>query len=310
MVDAHFREAIEQINEKIAVMDGCDSSDSLRGVEGQVAKIYFASFDALILKQKQDFFMLERTRRPPLDKMNALLSFLYTVLANDVQSALEMVGLDPYVGFLHADRPGRASLALDIMEELRPFLVDRIALSLVNLNMIDGAGFTTNGIGVLMNEGTRKTVLGAWQKRKQEEIVHPYLKEKIELGLVPYCAGHAAIEISARGHRWVPTFLQHVGELMMVLRTYDVKYRNPRGKTAPETGGEEMQGPWATGPAFGLRVRRGPGAVREAQERPHVDDRRRGRQLAVLLPREQLEGKGRALRCQGNCTIRKAVLIF
>ncbi|MDD1772298.1 MAG: type I-C CRISPR-associated endonuclease Cas1c [Methanomassiliicoccales archaeon] len=186
VADDLFKESIEKINSAIKSIDLCPSNDELRGVEGNTARIYFSAFDALILKQRQDFFMRERTRRPPLDNMNALLSFLYTMLANDVQSSLEMVGLDPYVGFLHTDRPGRASLALDIMEELRPFMADRLALNLVNLNMISGPGFDTNGMGVMMNDDTRKTVINAWQKRKQETITHPYIHEKIEIGLIPY----------------------------------------------------------------------------------------------------------------------------
>ncbi|WOF16660.1 type I-C CRISPR-associated endonuclease Cas1 [Methanoplanus sp. FWC-SCC4] len=168
-------------------VDDCINPDALRGIEGNCAKFYFSALDELILKQKDDFFISERNRRPPLDNMNALLSFLYTLLAHDVESALESVGLDPYVGFFHTDRPGRASLALDMMEELRPFLADRLALSMVNLRQISGNDFLKkeNG-GVIMTDDGKKEVLGAWQKRKQDKIVHPYLKEKISVGLVPY----------------------------------------------------------------------------------------------------------------------------
>lgn len=168
-------------------IDECDNSDTLRGIEGNCAKFYFNVFDELILKQKDDFYLSERNRRPPLDNMNALLSFLYTLLAHDVESALETVGLDPYVGFFHTDRPGRASLALDVMEELRPFMADRLALNLVNLKQLRGADFLKkeNG-GVLMTDTGKKEVLGAWQKRKQDQIVHPYLNEKISVGLIPY----------------------------------------------------------------------------------------------------------------------------
>mgnify|MGYP000865069382 CR=1 FL=1 len=166
---------------------GCDDIDSLRGIEGNCAKLYFDAFDELILKQKTDFFMFERNRRPPRDNMNALLSFLYTLLANDVQSALESVGLDPYVGFFHTDRPGRAGLALDMMEELRPFLADRHALTLINLQQIGKDDFhQKEDGGVVMTERGRKIVLGSWQKRKQEEITHPYLNETINIGLIPY----------------------------------------------------------------------------------------------------------------------------
>ena len=161
--------------------------DSLRGVEGDAAKCYFSVFDELILKQKEDFYMKSRNKRPPTDFVNALLSFFYTLLAHDVQSALETVGLDPYVGFLHQIRPGRPSLALDLMEELRPVLADRMALSLINRQQIKKKGFSIKENGaVLMDDETRKEVLQSWHKRKQEEIIHPFLQEKIQLGLLPY----------------------------------------------------------------------------------------------------------------------------
>lgn len=173
--------------DNLSKVDDCINPDALRGIEGNCAKFYFSALDELILKQKEDFFIHDRNRRPPLDNMNALLSFLYTLLAHDVESALETVGLDSYVGFFHTDRPGRASLALDMMEELRPFLADRLALSMVNLKQINGKDFIKkeNG-GVLMTDEGKKAILGAWQKRKQDQVVHPYLKEKISVGLVPY----------------------------------------------------------------------------------------------------------------------------
>lgn len=164
-----------------------NNADVLRGIEGDAAKNYFSVFDELILKQKDDFFMNSRNKRPPRDLVNALLSFLYTMLAHEVQTALEAVGLDPYVGFFHKDRPGRVSLALDLMEELRPVFADRMALSLINRNQITSKGFTVKENGaVLMDDNTRKEVLTNWHKRKQEELVHPFLQEKIKLGLVPY----------------------------------------------------------------------------------------------------------------------------
>ena len=157
------------------------------GFEGSAAKIYFGVFDQLILQQKEAFFFRERSRRPPLDNLNALLSFLYTLLASEVSSALETVGLDPYVGFLHQDRPGRPSLALDLMEELRPVFADRLALSMINRKQISGKGFTEKESGgILMDDETRKKVLTIWQERKRELIVHPYLQERIEFGLIPY----------------------------------------------------------------------------------------------------------------------------
>lgn len=163
------------------------SLDILRGLEGNAARAYFEVFDHLIVQQKESFFFRERSRRPPLDNMNALLSFLYTLLRHDVEAALEAVGLDPAVGFLHRDRPGRPGLALDLMEELRAYLADRLALSLVNLRQVRPEGFTRGESGgVTMDEETRKAVLVAYQKRKQEEIVHPFLGEKTTVGLLPH----------------------------------------------------------------------------------------------------------------------------
>jgi CRISPR-associated protein Cas1 len=161
--------------------------DALRGLEGDAARQYFAVFNELILAQKDDFAFHERSRRPPLDNINALLSFIYVLLAHDVASALEVNGLDPAVGFLHRDRPGRSGLALDLMEELRPVVADRLALSLVNRKQVAGKGFTrAESGGVLMDDATRKEVLVAWQQRKQEEIMHPFLGERIPIGLIPY----------------------------------------------------------------------------------------------------------------------------
>lgn len=171
----------------LGVILECKSIGDLMAFEGSAAKIYFSIFDELILQQREDFTFQERTRRPPLDNMNSLLSFLYTLLTNDVASALEVVGLDPYVGFLHQDRPGRPSLALDLMEELRPVFADRLALSLVNRKQVMGKGFTQKESGgILMDDETRKTVLTAWQERKKEEIMHPFLKERIPFGLIPH----------------------------------------------------------------------------------------------------------------------------
>jgi len=159
----------------------------LLGIEGLAGKSYFSVFNELILQQNEFFFFKIRSRRPPLDNMNAILSFLYVILANETQSALESVGLDPYAGFLHQDRPGRASLALDLMEELRPVFCDRLALSLVNRKQITGKGFIKKESGaVLMDDDTRKKVIVAWQERKKVEIIHPFLKEKIPFGLIPY----------------------------------------------------------------------------------------------------------------------------
>jgi CRISPR-associated protein Cas1 len=182
-----IRSADALLIDNLKSIDSCLNSDSLRGIEGNCAKFYFGALDELILKQKDNFFIFNRNRRPPLDNMNSLLSFLYTLLAHDVESALETVGLDPYVGFFHTDRPGRPSLALDLMEELRPFIADRLALNMVNLKQIDAKDFLKKENGaVLMTEDGRKNILAAWQKRKQDQITHPYLNEKISVGLIPY----------------------------------------------------------------------------------------------------------------------------
>ena len=161
--------------------------DALRGIEGDAASTYFGVFDHLITGQKEDFQFYERNRRPPRDNVNCLLSFVYTLLMHDVRGALESVGLDPAVGFLHRDRPGRAGLALDIMEEFRPVLADRLVLSLINLGVVKKSGFRrTEPGGIFMDDDTRKALLVAYQKRKQEEINHPFLDEKVEIGLLPF----------------------------------------------------------------------------------------------------------------------------
>ena len=161
--------------------------DQVRGKEGEAANIYFDVFDHLITANKQDFVFANRNRRPPTDNVNALLSFLYTLLVHDVGSALETVGLDPAVGFLHRDRPGRASLALDITEEFRAYMADRLCLSLINRQQVKGSGFTKTESGaVTMDDATRKTVLVAWQKRKLDEITHPFINERIQIGLLPH----------------------------------------------------------------------------------------------------------------------------
>ena len=161
--------------------------DALRGAEGEAAQLYFSVFDGLIRNEDPALRFNGRSRRPPLDPFNALLSFLYTLLTHDCRSALESVGLDPAVGFLHRDRPGRPSLALDLMEELRPILADRLALSLVNRRQIAASDFETrDGGAVLLTEKGRRTVLTAWQERKKDERKHPFLGESAPLGLVPF----------------------------------------------------------------------------------------------------------------------------
>ena len=179
------REASQRISGSLRSLQSDSSLNVLRGIEGEAAHTYFSVFDHLITSQKEDFTFRGRNRRPPLDHVNCLLSFLYTLVLHDVRSALESVGLDPAVGFLHRDRPGRPGLALDMMEEFRPFLADRLTLSLINLNQVQKKGFREMESGaVLMDEETRKAVLVAYQKRKQDEIYHPFLEEKVPIGLL------------------------------------------------------------------------------------------------------------------------------
>ncbi|HZQ55076.1 MAG TPA: type I-C CRISPR-associated endonuclease Cas1c [Bryobacteraceae bacterium] len=175
---------LKRILDEVAV---AATVDEIRGHEGDAARAYFDVFDHLILGDKEQFFFRGRSRRPPLDNMNALLSFLYTLLTHDTVGALEAVGLDPAVGYLHRERPGRPSLALDLVEELRPVLADRLALTLINRQQISASGFRKLESGaVTMDQETRKQVLVAWQKRKQEEIIHPFLEERMPMGLVPH----------------------------------------------------------------------------------------------------------------------------
>lgn len=179
-VSAKIKESLQSIKES-------KNTEELMAIEGYAAKNYFSAFNELILQQKDSFSINGRSRRPPLDRMNALLSFVYVLLTNETKSALEGVGLDPYVGFLHKDRPGRASLALDLVEEFRSPLCDRFVLTLVNRRQIEPSGFIIKETGaVLMDDDTRKHVLVAWQERKKQEFVHPFLKEKISYGLLPH----------------------------------------------------------------------------------------------------------------------------
>lgn len=161
--------------------------DALRGLEGEASARYFHVFDEMVLNQKADFLFDGRNRRPPTDNMNALLSFAYVLLSNDCASALESVGLDSYVGFMHRDRPGRTSLAVDLMEELRAPMADRLCITLVNNRVLQDKHFERQESGaVFLGEDGRKLFLSAWQTKKKEEITHPYLKEKMAWGLVPY----------------------------------------------------------------------------------------------------------------------------
>lgn len=179
--------AAETLGRRLLNIQKTETLDELRGYEGECATMYFGVLSFLIISQQEDFSFTTRSKRPPLDPANALLSFLYAILANDVRSALETVGLDPQVGFLHQIRSGRPSLALDLMEEFRAYLGDRIMLNLINLKQVAKKDFEIRESGeVRMSDSARKELLTAYQKRKQEEITHPYLGEKMTIGLLPH----------------------------------------------------------------------------------------------------------------------------
>lgn len=165
----------------------CSETDTLRGIEGRAAASYFSVFDQMILRQQEDFSFNGRNRRPPLDNVNAMLSFAYALLGNMCASALTSVGLDPYVGFFHTDRPGRRSLALDLMEEFRGVMADRFVIKMINKQMISAKDFVVkeNGAVIATDDGRRK-ILDEWQNRKKDEIKHPFLGEKMQWGLAPY----------------------------------------------------------------------------------------------------------------------------
>lgn len=185
--EAALHQASQTLAAFLPIIETTEDLDTLRGIEGEAAARYFQVFDEMVISQKADFLLNDRNRRPPTDNMNALLSFAYTILANDCASALESVGLDSYVGFLHRDRPGRASLSMDLMEELRAPLADRLCLTLVNNRVLQDKHFERQDSGaVYLSDEGRKQFLNAWQTRKREELTHPYLKEKICWGLVPY----------------------------------------------------------------------------------------------------------------------------
>ncbi|MGN0457157.1 MAG: type I-C CRISPR-associated endonuclease Cas1c [Acutalibacteraceae bacterium] len=182
-----FKSKSEYLKNSIHKAFNAENLDELRGIEGEAASVYFSVFDDMILQQKEDFFFKSRSKRPPLDRVNALLSFAYSFATGMCASALEAVGLDPYVGFMHTDRPGRHSLALDLLEEFRALMCDRFVLMLINKRMIGTSDFEQREDGaVLLTDNGRKTFITAWQNRKHEEIKHPFLGEKVEWGLLPY----------------------------------------------------------------------------------------------------------------------------
>ena len=182
-----LKQGANHLANSLDTLSRAQTLDSARGCEGDAARAYFDSFNGLIRQQREAFSMTGRTRRPPLDPLNALLSFVYALLTHDMAGALESVGLDPAVGFLHVDRPGRLSLALDLLEEFRALLADRLVLSLINLRQVRPDGFETQpGGAVQMNAATRKTLLTALTQRKRDEVMHPVLGEKVSVGLLPH----------------------------------------------------------------------------------------------------------------------------
>lgn len=178
----------QELKSGVKSVQEATTMETLRGIEGEMASRYFSVFDELIINQKDDFYFKNRSRRPPLDRVNALLSFAYTILGVECAGALESVGIDPYVGFMHCDRPGRQSMALDILEELRTVMADRTVVTMVNKKIIQKNDFEEQGDGAFfLTDDGRKKFFAEWQRRKREVIVHPFLKEKIEWGLIPFC---------------------------------------------------------------------------------------------------------------------------
>jgi len=185
--EALVRAAIAQMRAVLAMIGAADSISSLMGLEGIAAKAYFGAFNQMILRDEAAFQFDGRNRRPPMDRVNALLSFAYSLLTNEIASALESVGLDPYAGFLHQLRPGRMSLALDLLEELRAPVADRFVVTQINLGVLSAGDFSQKENGAFyLKDDARKSYLAAWQKLKQDQLTHPFLKEKIPWGLVPY----------------------------------------------------------------------------------------------------------------------------
>ena len=220
---SHLKELLPQIA-------AAASLEHLRGLEGAGATLYFGQFDQLILGEKPLFSYQSRSRRPPRDPVNALLSFVYSLLSHDCASALESVGLDSYVGFLHRDRPGRASLALDLMEELRPCMADRFVLTLINNRMVgrQDFDFLENG-AVFLSDSGRRSVLKRWQERKKEPLTHPYLQEKLSWGLVPYLQA-LLLARCLRGDLDAYPPVCGSEAIMLVLITYDVNTADAAGR--------------------------------------------------------------------------------
>ena len=177
--------AVSELTESAQKLDACSDIDSMRGIEGAAASVYFSRFDALLSSPKGYRFEV-RSRRPPMNEVNAVLSFVYTLLAHDARASIETVGLDPAAGYLHTLRPGRSSFALDLIEELRAPLCDRLVISMFNKNQFQEQDFTTDFGAVYLSDRGRRKVLEQWRSRKRESIQHPFLKEKISIGMIPY----------------------------------------------------------------------------------------------------------------------------
>ncbi len=186
--DSSLQQAVTMLAGSIRRLEHQTDVNQIRGIEGEAAARYFSVFSQLVLESQRKHFSFDgRTKRPPLDKVNALLSFSYTLLTHEIASALQGVGLDPYVGFLHTDRPGRVSLALDMLEEFRAWWCDRFVLTLINRNQIKSSDFINEASGAIrMKDDARKMFLTKWQERKQENLQHPYIGEKIQIGLLPH----------------------------------------------------------------------------------------------------------------------------
>ena len=226
------KKASIKLKEFLDYIQNSQSMNQLRGYEGEAASIYFGVFDELILQQKKDFFFQGRNRRPPLDNVNAMLSFTYTLLTTQITSALEVVGLDPYVGYMHTERPGRVSLSLDLIEELRAVMADRFVLSLINKKIVNGKNFIKKENGaVLMDTDIRKKLLSEWQNKKKEIITHPYLNEKVEWGMVPFVQAMLLARYLRGDLDEYPVFLWKCGDGVLVLITYDVYTVTAVGKT-------------------------------------------------------------------------------
>ena len=182
----YLEDGARQLSDAVERLLQCEDVDSMRGVEGAAATAYFSRMDSLLAGNPGNFRFETRSRRPPRNEVNAALSFTYMLLTREMQSAMETVGIDPAAGYLHTLRPGRASFSLDLIEELRAPLCDRFVLSLFNKGQLSGGDFEKNEEAVYLNERGRRTLISSWQRRKQEEIIHPFLEEKVQIGMIPY----------------------------------------------------------------------------------------------------------------------------